>query len=157
LSAKEQFMFQERRKQLIKEAKAKFMADFKVDRNNKVVWQRSTDLASLRPTTNILNVSDTNELQSLKAYIDEQREQMQHIVGGIQNNYKRLMRAFDKSTIANFPSHEVKLGENCNTLNLGADFFLPFYSPNSGLTLFSLSFHSFPVSKRYSDWCPYCV
>jgi hypothetical protein len=37
---------------------------------------------------------------------------MQHIVWGIQNNYKRLMRAFDKSTIANFPSHEVKLGEN---------------------------------------------
>ena len=37
---------------------------------------------------------------------------MQHIVGGIQNNYKRLMRAFDKSTIANFPSHEVKLGDN---------------------------------------------
>jgi hypothetical protein len=37
---------------------------------------------------------------------------MQHIVGDIQNNYKRLMCAFDKSTIANFPSHEVKLGEN---------------------------------------------
>jgi hypothetical protein len=37
---------------------------------------------------------------------------MQHIVGGIQNNYKRLMCVFDKSTIANFPSHEVKLGEN---------------------------------------------
>jgi hypothetical protein len=37
---------------------------------------------------------------------------MQHIVGGIQNNYKRQMCAFDKSTIANFPSHEVKPGEN---------------------------------------------
>jgi hypothetical protein len=97
---------------MIQEAKAKFLVDFKVDRNNKVVRQRATDLASLRPTTNIPNVSDTNELQSLKAYIDEQREQMQHIVGGIQNNYKRLIRAFDKSTIANFPSHEVKLGEN---------------------------------------------
>jgi hypothetical protein len=88
------------------------MADFKVDRNNKVIRQRATDLASLRPATNTPNVSNTNYLQSLKAYIDEQREQMQHIVGGIQNNYKRLMRAFDKSTIANFPSHEVELGEN---------------------------------------------
>jgi hypothetical protein len=27
------------------------------------------------------NVSNTNELQSLKAYMNEQREQMQHIVG----------------------------------------------------------------------------
>jgi hypothetical protein len=58
------------------------------------------------------NVSNTNELQSLKAYIVEQREQMQYIVGGIQKAYKRLVHAFDKSTVANFPSHEVELGEN---------------------------------------------
>jgi hypothetical protein len=37
---------------------------------------------------------------------------MQHIVGGIQKDYKRIVRAFDKSTVANFPSHEVELGEN---------------------------------------------
>jgi hypothetical protein len=37
---------------------------------------------------------------------------MQHIIGGMQNDYKRLVRAFDKSIIANFPSHEVELGEN---------------------------------------------
>jgi hypothetical protein len=36
---------------------------------------------------------------------------MQHIVGGIQKDYKRLVRAFDKSTVANFPSHEVELGK----------------------------------------------
>jgi hypothetical protein len=38
---------------------------------------------------------------------------MQHIIGGIQNDYRRLVRAFDKSTVANFPSHEVELGETC--------------------------------------------
>jgi hypothetical protein len=27
-------------------------------------------------------------------------------------DYKRLVRAFDKSTVANFPSHEVESGEN---------------------------------------------
>jgi hypothetical protein len=97
--------------QLIQEAKAKFLADFKVDRNNKVVRQWATDLASLRPTTNTPNVSSTNELQSLKAYIDEQLEQMQHIVGDIQNDHKRVVRALDKSTIANLPSHEVELRE----------------------------------------------
>jgi hypothetical protein len=111
LLAEEQLLFEERQEQLIQKAKAKFLADFMVDRNNKVVRQRATDLASLRPTTDIPNVSNTNELQSLKAYIDEQREQMQRIVWDIQNDYKRLVCALDKSTIANFPSHEVELRE----------------------------------------------
>jgi hypothetical protein len=53
-----------------------------------------------------------NEFQSLKNYIDEQRDQMQNIIGGMQKDYRRLVHAFDKSTIANFPSHEVELGEN---------------------------------------------
>jgi hypothetical protein len=110
LPAEEQLLFEERQEQLIREAKAKFLADFKVDRTN-VIRQRATDLASLRPTTITPNVSSTNELQSLKAYIDEQREQMQRIVGDIQKDHKRLMRAFDKSTITNLPSHEVKLRE----------------------------------------------
>jgi hypothetical protein len=45
---------------------------------------------------------------------------MQHIVGGIQKDYKRLVRVFDKSTVANFPSHEVELGENMhNSLATG--------------------------------------
>jgi hypothetical protein len=30
----------------------------------------------------------------------------------MQNDYKRLVCAFDKSTITNFPSHEVESGEN---------------------------------------------
>jgi hypothetical protein len=78
------------------------------------------DLAALRPTPDIPNVSNTNELQSLKNYVDEQREQMQNIIGGMQNDYRRLKRAFDKSSIANFPSHEVELGGNTrNTLAIG--------------------------------------
>jgi hypothetical protein len=45
---------------------------------------------------------------------------MQNIIGGMQNDYRRLVRAFDKSTIANFPSHEVELGGNtCNTSAIG--------------------------------------
>jgi hypothetical protein len=111
LPAEEQLLFEERQEQLIQEAKAKFLTDFKVDRNNKVVRQRATDLASLRPTTITPNVSSTNELQSLKAYIDEQRDQLQRIVGDIQNDHNRLVRALDKSTMANLPSHEVELRE----------------------------------------------
>jgi hypothetical protein len=37
---------------------------------------------------------------------------MQQIIGGMENDYKRLVRVFDKSTVANFPSHEVESGEN---------------------------------------------
>jgi hypothetical protein len=112
LSADEQLQFEEHKEQLIHEVKAKFLANFKVDRNNKVVWQRAIDLALLRPTTNTPEVSDTNELQSLKNSIDEQQDQMQNIIGGIQKDYRSLVRAFDKFTVANFPSHEVELGEN---------------------------------------------
>jgi hypothetical protein len=72
LSADEQLQFEEHKEQLIPEEKAKFLANFKVDKNNKVVRQRATDLASLQPIMDIPNVSNTNELQSLKAYIDEQ-------------------------------------------------------------------------------------
>jgi hypothetical protein len=112
LSADKQHQFEEHKEQLIQEAKAKFLANFKVDRNNKVVRQRATDLASLLPTTTTPKVSDTNELQSLKNYIDEQRDQMQNIIGGMQKDYRTLVHAFDKSTVSNFPSHEVELGEN---------------------------------------------
>jgi hypothetical protein len=38
----------------------------------------------------------------------------------MQNDYRRLVRAFDKSSIANFPSHEVELGGNTrNTSAIG--------------------------------------
>jgi hypothetical protein len=47
LSANEQLQFEEHKEQLIQEARAKFLANFKVDRNNKVVRQRVTDPASL--------------------------------------------------------------------------------------------------------------
>jgi len=120
LPADEQLQFEEHKEQMIQEAKARFLANFKVDRNNKVVRHRATDPASLRPTPDIPNVSNTNELQSLKNYVDEQREQMQNIIGDMQNDYRRLARAFDKSSIANFPSHEVELGGNTrNTSAVG--------------------------------------
>jgi hypothetical protein len=45
---------------------------------------------------------------------------MQNIIGGMQNDYRRLVRAFDKSTVANFPSREDEFGENtCNSSATG--------------------------------------
>jgi hypothetical protein len=71
LPADEQLQFEEHKEQLIQEAKARFLANFKVDRNNKVVRQLAMDLASLQPTTTTPEVSNTNEIQSLKNYVDE--------------------------------------------------------------------------------------
>ena len=81
MPADEQLQFEEHKEQLIQEARAKFLANFKVDRNNKVVRQRAADPASLRPAPDIPNVSNTNKLQSLKNYVDELQEQMQNIIG----------------------------------------------------------------------------
>jgi hypothetical protein len=47
LPADDQLQFKEHKEQMIQEAKAKFLANFKVDRNNKVVRHRATDPASL--------------------------------------------------------------------------------------------------------------
>jgi hypothetical protein len=59
----------------------KLLTNFKVDGNNKVVRQRATNLASLRPATATPMVSETNEIHSLRAYIDQWRDQMQQIIG----------------------------------------------------------------------------
>jgi hypothetical protein len=112
LSAEEQLEFEEHQEQLIKEAKAKFLANFKVKEQQGHSATSDWSGVALRPTAATPKVSDTNEFQSLKAYIDEQRDQMQQIIGGMQTDFKRLVRAFDKSIVANFSSHGVKLGGN---------------------------------------------
>lgn len=57
--------FEKHKEQLIKEAQTKFLANFKVDRNHKVVRRWATDLASLRPAAATPKVSKTSEIQSL--------------------------------------------------------------------------------------------
>lgn len=47
LSVEDQQEFEEHKGQLIKEAQTKFLASFKVDRNQKVIRLRVTDLVSL--------------------------------------------------------------------------------------------------------------
>jgi hypothetical protein len=81
LSAEDQQEFEEHKEQLITEAHVKFLANFKADRNHKIVRRRITDLASLRPAAPTPKVSETKKIQSLRSYIDEQQEQMQQIIG----------------------------------------------------------------------------
>lgn len=73
-----------------------------MDRYKKEVSVWETDLSLLRPTATTPNVSNTNDVQTLRSYVDEQREQMQQILGGTQEDYNRLACAFDKSTMTNF-------------------------------------------------------
>jgi hypothetical protein len=63
---------------------------------------------------NYPKVNETNEIHAIRFYIDEQREQMQQIIEGMQDDYKRLACAFDKSVVVNFPSYEVKTKENAH-------------------------------------------
>jgi hypothetical protein len=37
---------------------------------------------------------------------------MQQILGGVQEDYSRVVRSFDKSVIASFPSHDVQTKDN---------------------------------------------
>jgi hypothetical protein len=63
---------EEHKKQLIKEAKAKYLANFKVDKHHRAVQQRETNLTSLWPIAIASNVSNTDDVQSLRSYVDEQ-------------------------------------------------------------------------------------
>jgi hypothetical protein len=44
-----------------------------------------------------------DDIQSLRTYIDEQQEQMQQVIRGMQVDYKMMARAFEKYVIPNFP------------------------------------------------------
>jgi hypothetical protein len=62
LSAEDQLEFEEHKKHLIKEAEAKYLANFKVEKHQKVVRQRETDRALLLPIAPAPNVSKTNDI-----------------------------------------------------------------------------------------------
>jgi hypothetical protein len=65
MSAEVQQEYEEReehKEKLIKEVQAKILANFKMDRNHKVVRQRTTDQPSLRPTAATPKVSEINEI-----------------------------------------------------------------------------------------------
>jgi hypothetical protein len=72
----------------------------------KLVWQKDCDLTSLRPTALAPNVSKFDDVHFLRVYVDEQREQLQQLIGGMQDDFKRMTHIFEKSVILNFPSHD---------------------------------------------------
>jgi hypothetical protein len=75
---------------------------------------------------------------------------MQNIIGGMQNDYRRLVRAFDKSSIANFPSHEVELGDNMrNTSVIGCH--------DQSQPLYGMSMDRYPSNSKSAVNEPICT
>jgi hypothetical protein len=69
---------------------------------------------------------------------------MQNIIGAMQNDYRRLVRAFDKSSIANFPSHEVELGGNTrNTSAIGCH--------DQSQTIYGMPMDTYPEQLQISS------
>lgn len=64
-------------------------------------------MASFLPTTHAPNVSKPDDMQSFRQYIDEQHDQFKQYMGGMEESFKKLTRAYGKSVVSNFPSHEI--------------------------------------------------
>jgi hypothetical protein len=68
----------------MRQAKDKFLSQYTVDRHQKVVKHEETDIASLISSLQIPNVSKTDDIQSIKHYIDQQQNQMKQQIGGLE-------------------------------------------------------------------------
>jgi hypothetical protein len=60
----------------MRQAKDKFLSQYTVDRDQKVVKHGQTDVASLLSSLQIPNVSKPDDIQSIKHYVDQQQNQM---------------------------------------------------------------------------------
>jgi hypothetical protein len=64
-------------------------------------------MSSLLPSSQTHHVSKTDDIQSLRHYIDEQRDQLKQYIGGMEEYFRKMKRAFEKSAIPNFPLHDI--------------------------------------------------
>jgi hypothetical protein len=108
LSVEEYQRLEEAKNKMQAEVDELFFADFKVDLNQKLVREREYNLANLRPAVLEPTISKSDDIQALRSYVEEKQEQMQQILGGVQEDNRRLARAFDKTAITKFLSHEVE-------------------------------------------------
>jgi hypothetical protein len=74
-------------------------------------------LASLRPVALAPNVSKSDDVHTLRVFVDEQREQFQQLVEGMQNDFKRMTHVFEKFVAPNFPSHNIDATQDSSATN----------------------------------------
>jgi hypothetical protein len=100
LSADEQQQYED----FMRQAKERFLSQFTVDRHHKVVKNGEIEVASLLPSLQISNVSKSDDIQSIKQYVDQQQDQMKQQIGGSEESIRKLTRSLEKSVAPSFPS-----------------------------------------------------
>jgi hypothetical protein len=121
LSVDEQQWFEDLMKQLDDDVlrqcawvheEAKFWSHLTLDRHQRIIKKGEIKLDFLVPSLQNSNVSNSTDNQSIKHYVDQQRDQLEQFLGGVEHLLKKLTGALEKSTIPSFPSHEVASATN---------------------------------------------
>jgi predicted transcriptional regulator len=90
----------------MRQAKEKFLSQYTVDHHQKVIKHRETDVASLLSLLQVPNVSKSDDIQSIKQYVDHQQNQMKQQIGGLEESIRKLTRTLENSVAPSFPSYE---------------------------------------------------
>jgi hypothetical protein len=82
------------------------LSQYTVDRHQKVVKHRETDVTSLLSSLQVPNVRKPDDIQSIKQYVDHQQNQIKQQIEGLEESIRKLTRTLEKSVAHNFPSYE---------------------------------------------------
>jgi hypothetical protein len=77
-----------------------------VDRHQKVIKHGETDVTSLLSSLQVPNVSKSDDIQSIKQFVDNQQNQMKQQIGGLEESIRKLTRTLEKSIAPSFPSYK---------------------------------------------------
>jgi hypothetical protein len=90
----------------MRQAKEKFLSQYTVDRQKKVVKHGETDVTSVLSSLQVPNVSKPDDIQSIKQYVDHQQNQMKQQIRGLEKSIRKLTRTLEKSVAPSFPTYE---------------------------------------------------
>jgi hypothetical protein len=90
----------------MRQAKEKFLSQYTMDRHQKVVEHGENDVASLLSLLQVPDVTKPHDIQSIKHYVDQQQDQIEQQIGGLEESFRKLTRVLEKSVASSFPSYE---------------------------------------------------
>jgi hypothetical protein len=80
------------------------LSQYTVDCQQKFFKHGETDIASLLSSLQVPNISNPDDIQSIKHYVDHQQDQMKQQIGGLEDSIRKLRCALEKSVAPSFPS-----------------------------------------------------
>jgi hypothetical protein len=89
----------------MRQTKEKFLSQYMVDRHQKVIKHGETDVASLLSSLQVPNISKSDDIQSIKYYVDQQQDQMKQQIVGLEESIRKLTCTLEKSVAPSFPSY----------------------------------------------------